>query len=137
MAENKIKKAPEPEEPKAETPVKKKRSSKSARKFIRFMDVFGVFDRNQIVHAMPFILFITGLIMFYIGNSYYAESTIRKIDKIKVELNEKRAEFISTESDVMFRSKPSEVAKAVEYMQIKEPLEPPKRIVLRAEPKKK
>ena len=135
MAENKIKKAPVPDEPKAEASVKKKRSSKSARKFIRFMDLFGVFDRNQIVHAMPFILFITALIMFYIGNSYYAESTIRKIDKIKIELNEKRAEFISTESDVMFRSKPSEVAKAVESMQIKEPLEPPKRIVVRAEKK--
>jgi hypothetical protein len=73
--------------------------------------------------------------MFYIGNSYYAESTIRQIDKVKIDLKEKRAEFISTESDVMFRSKPSEVAKAVEPMQIKEPLEPPKRIVVREEKK--
>jgi hypothetical protein len=100
------------------------------------MDVFGVFDRNQIVHAMPFILFVTVLIIFYIGNNYYAESTIRKIDKIKDELREKRAEFISTESDVMFRSKPSEVAKAVEPMQIKEPLEPPTRIIVPREKKK-
>jgi len=136
MAENKVKEQePDREEPEEET-SKKKRPSKQARNFIRVMGVFGVFDRNQIVHAMPFILFITLLIMFYIGNSYYAESTIRKIDKIKVELNEKRAEYISTESDVMFRSKPSEVAKAVESMQIKEPLEPPKRIVVRQEIKK-
>jgi hypothetical protein len=55
---------------------------------------------------------------------------------VKTELKEKRAEFISTESDVMFRSKPSEVAKAVEPMQIKEPLEPPKRIIVRQEKKK-
>jgi hypothetical protein len=134
MAENKIKEQ-EPEQEEEAAP-KKKRPSKPARNLIRFMGVFGVFDRNQIVHAMPFILFITLLVMFYIGNSYYAESTIRKIDKIKIELNEKRAEYISTESDVMFRSKPSEVAKAVEPMQIKEPLEPPKRIIVRQEKKK-
>jgi hypothetical protein len=134
MAENKIREKEPEQQP--EEPVKKKRPSKQARNFIRFMGVFGVFDRNQIVHAMPFILFITVLIMFYIGNSYYAESTIRRIDKIKVELNEKRAEYISSESDVMFRSKPSEVAKAVESMQIKEPLEPPKRIIVREEKKK-
>ncbi len=134
MAENKIREQ-EPEQ-QEEEPVKKKRPSKQARNFIRFMGIFGVFDRNQIVHAMPFILFITTLVMFYIGNSYNSESTIRKIDKIKIELNEKRAEYISTESDVMFKSKPSEVAKAVEPMQIKEPLEPPKRIIVRQERKK-
>jgi hypothetical protein len=134
MAENKLKGEPE-EQQQEETPVKMKRSSKSARRFIRFMGVFGVFERNQLVHAMPFILFLTGLIMFYIGNSYYAESSIRKIDKLKIELKERRAEFISTESDVMFRSKPSEVAKAVEPMQLKEPLEPPKRIIVKEEKK--
>lgn len=125
MAENKIKEE-EVKQP-AKEPVKKKRSSG---KLTRFMNVFGVLDRNQVVHAMPFILFVTVLIIFYIGNSYNAESTIRKIDKIKMELKDKRAEFISTKSDVMFRSKPSEVAKAVEPMQIREPLEPPKRIVV-------
>jgi len=137
MAENKMKDpVPEPAPEVKEVHAKKKRSSRPARKLIRMMNVFGIFDRNQLVHAMPFILFITGLIMFYIGNSYYAESTIRKIDKIKSELKEKRAEFISTESELMFRSKPSEIAKAVEPMQIKEPLEPPKRIIVSEEKKK-
>jgi len=133
MAENKIKEQP-PEEA-AEEKAPKKRSSRPARNLVRFMGVFGVLDRNQVVHAMPFILFVTVLIMFYIGNSYYAESTIRKIDKVKIDLKEKRAEFISTKSEVMFRSKPSEVAKAVEPMQIREPLEPPKRIIVRQQVK--
>lgn len=133
MAENKIKE--EEQKPAEEKPAKKKRPSKQARKLIRFMGILGVLDRNQVVHAMPFILFITALIIFYIGNSYYAESTIRKIDKIKTELNDKRAEFISTKSELMFRSKPSEVAKEVGKMQIKEPLEPPKRIVVVQEKK--
>ena len=117
MAENKIKEKEEVPPP-AEEPVKKTRPAKGAKKMFRFMDVFGVMDRNQLVHAMPFILFITLLVIFYIGNSYNAESTIRKIDKLKTELKDKRAEFISVKSDLMFRSKPSEVAKAVAPMQI-------------------
>ena len=127
MAENKIN---EETRPPGEEPVAKPRSSKNGKKIFRFEDFFGVLDRNQLVHAMPFILFITLLIIFYIGNSYNAESTIRQIDKLKVDLKDKRAEFISTKSEVMFRSKPSEVAKAVESLEIKEPMEPPKRIVV-------
>ncbi|MCX6290423.1 MAG: FtsL-like putative cell division protein [Bacteroidetes bacterium] len=137
MAENTLKETQkETPDPGEEVSEKKKASSRPARKFIRVMRVFDVFDRNQVVKAMPFILFVTLLIMFYIGNSYYAESTIRKIDRMKTELKEKRAEYISTESDVSYRRKPSEIAKAVEPMQIKEPLEPPKRIVVQAEKKK-
>lgn len=127
MAENKIN---EETKPPVEEPVTKLRSSKNEKKVFRFAGFFGVLDRNQVVHAMPFILFITLLIIFYIGNSYNAESTIRQIDKLKVDLKDKRAEFISTKSEVMFRSKPSEVAKAVESLEIKEPMEPPKRIVV-------
>src|SRR6185369_683928 len=107
---------PEPEIPE----VKKQRSSKSARKLIRFMNVFGVFSKDQVVILMPFILFLTLLIVFYIGNSYYAERTVRNIDRIKKELKENRAEFISVKSELMFRSKQSEVAKAVEPLQLKE-----------------
>ena len=132
MAENKIKE--EEPKPQAEEPARKKRSPKP-NKLLKFMGITIITDRNQLVHAMPFILFVTLLIMIYIGNSYNAESTIRKIDKIKNEMNDKRAEFISTRSDIMFRSKPSEVAKAVEEMQIKEPLEPPKRIIVAKESK--
>ena len=103
---------------------------KKARRYIRFLNVFGIFNRHQIVHAMPFILFLTVLVLFYIGNSYYAERTIREIDKIKNDMKEKRAEFISTKSDLMFHSKQSEVAKAIQTMQIKEATEPSRKLLV-------
>jgi hypothetical protein len=105
-------------------PKKKKKKSFS------FMQVFGIFERQQIVNLMPFILFLTFLILIYIGNSYYAERTIRQIDKTKTELKEKRAEFISTSSELMFRTKQSEVAKAIAREGLKESVEPQKKIMV-------
>ena len=134
MAKNSMRE--KPEEPVQQAP-KKKRSSKSARKFLKIMHVFGIFNRNQVVKMMPFILFLTVLILFYIGNSYYAERTIREINTVKNELKEKRAEFISTSSELMFRTKQSEVARAIAPMEIKESTEPQKKISVAAEQKKK
>ena len=62
---------------------------------------------------MPFILYVTLLIMCYIANSYYSERIIRDIDKTKAELKEKSAEFITLRSQLMYSSKQSEVAAAV------------------------
>ncbi|MEO8087388.1 MAG: FtsL-like putative cell division protein [Bacteroidota bacterium] len=132
MAKNSLRQ--QPEEVMEEAPKKKKRSSKSARKFLKIMHVFGIFNRNQVVKLMPFILFLTVLILFYIGNSYYAERTIREINSVKNDLKEKRAEFISTSSELMFRTKQSEVAKAIAPMDIKESTEPQKKITVISPP---
>ena len=125
MATNSIRQKPEEIVPEA---PKKKRSTRSARKFLKVMQVFGIFNRNQVVRMMPFILFLSVLILFYIGNSYYAERTIREINNVKNEVKEKHAEFISTSSELSFRTKQSEVAKAIAPMNIKESTEPQKKI---------
>jgi ABC-type transport system involved in cytochrome bd biosynthesis fused ATPase/permease subunit len=126
---NKIKQeAPQPaieQKPRPEPSVRKKK-----RKFPNFMHVFGIFDRHQIVMLMPFILFLTFLTIIYIGNSYYAERTIRKIEKTKTELRDRRAEYISASSELMFRTKQSEVAKAIAPQEIKESVEPQKKILV-------
>ncbi len=128
MAENKLKE--EVQEEAVSEPKPKKRSSRPARRLIKMVNVFGVLDRNQIVHAMPFILFVTMLIIGYIANSYYAERVIREIDKTKTELKEKRAEYISTKSMLMNNSRQSQVAGALESVNIKETTEPPKMIIV-------
>lgn len=134
MTKNKLKKQEEPEESKATRP--EKNNVAGARRLIRFMNIFGVFDRNQIVRAMPFILFITVLIIGYIANSYYAEKMVRDINKTKIELKEIKAEHISVQSALISDSKQSSVAKSIEPMDIKENTEPPH--LIRAEnPSKK
>jgi ABC-type transport system involved in cytochrome bd biosynthesis fused ATPase/permease subunit len=112
------------QKPKLQPSVRKKK------RFLNFMHVFGIFDRHQIVTLMPFILFLTFLTIIYIGNSYYAERTIRKIEKTKTELRDRRAEYISTSSELMFRTKQSEVAKAIAPQEIKESVEPQKKILV-------
>ncbi len=127
MAANSIRQKPEEV---VEETQKKKRSTKSARKFLKVMHVFGIFNRNQVVNMMPFILFLSVLIMFYIGNSYYAEHTIREINNVKNEIKEKHAEFISTSSELSFRTIQSEVAKSIAPLGIKESREPQKKITV-------
>lgn len=134
MAKNSLRQKPAEAE---QDPPKKKRSTKSARKFLKIMHVFGIFNRNQVVQMMPFILFLTVLILFYIGNSYYAERTIREINSVKNDLKEKRAEFISTSSELMFRTKQSEVARAIAPMEIRESTEPQKKITVETAGEKK
>ena len=111
-------------------PQAEPRSTRSARRLIRVLNVFGIFTKDQVVKLMPFILFLSLLILFYIANSYYAERTVRQIDKIKKELKENRAEFISVKSEMMFRSKQSEVARAVTALDLKEATVPPRKILL-------
>ncbi|HQV99937.1 MAG TPA: FtsL-like putative cell division protein [Bacteroidia bacterium] len=144
MAENKRKPAPvvevaeeleeEEQAPKVERKPKKK--AKTPMIFVRFMDVFGVFKRNEIAKAMPFVLFVTFLIICYIGNSYYAERVIRDIEKTKNQLKERRAEYISTMSQLMSESKQSEVARELSAYELKESTQPPQKIFA-PEPKKK
>jgi len=123
MTINKLKKKEEKPEPEG------KKSSKGNiagnRAILRVINIFGAFDRNQIVRAMPFILFLTVLIIGYIANSYYAERIVREINKTKTELKEKKAEHISVQSAYISDSKQSSVAGSVESLELKESTEPP------------
>jgi hypothetical protein len=89
--------------------------------------------RDNVLNNIPFLLFLFGIGIFYIGNSQFAESGIIGMDSINRELKELRSEFISTRSELMFVSKQSEVAKAVEPMGIYESVVPPKKIVITAD----
>ncbi len=89
-----------------------------------------LFENGLPVKYMPKVLFVTGLMIFYIGNSHYADSTIRKIDKLKVEVEDLRADYTTLKSDYMFASKQSEIARSVSRLRIKETLQPPKKIVI-------
>lgn len=143
MAQNKLKETPEAAETEAtggsvEEVISKpkKRKAKPNRGFVRFMSIFGIFDRNEIVKAMPFILFVSVLTMGYIANSYYAERVIRDIDRTKNELKERHAEYISTMSRLMYQSKQSEVANQLSAYGIKETTQPPQKIFVQEENKK-
>jgi hypothetical protein len=87
-------------------------------------------NHEKLIKHIPFILFICLITLLYIANGYYADDKIRKVNKLTNELKELRSEYISTRSDLMFKSKQSEVAKSAEKLGLKESIEPPKKIVI-------
>ena len=78
-----------------------------------------------IVKNSPFFLFLAVLAVIYIYNGHYADKTVRNINKVSRELKELQYEYKTLKSEVMFRSKQSELAKAVEPLGLKELTVPP------------
>lgn len=83
------------------------------------------FNYQWIVKNIPFFLFLAVLAVLYIYNGHYSDSTIKNINKTSVELKEMQFEYKTLKSEVMLRSKQSELAKAVEPLGLKELTEPP------------
>ena len=84
---------------------------------------------QSIVKQVPFFLFLAVLAVIYIYNGHYADKTIRNINRTAREVKELQFEYKTIKSEVMFRSKQSELVKAVEPMGLKELTEAP--VVLR------
>ena len=80
---------------------------------------------QSIVKQVPFFLFLALLAVVYIFNGHYADKTIREINRTTKEVKELKYEYITVKSEVMFRSKPSELVKAVEPLGLRELAEPP------------
>ena len=107
-------------------------------KEIRKGSVWDVFDgslltRDTVVRQLPFVLFITFLIILYIGNRYHAEKVIRETMLLQTELRELRARAISTASELEFISRQSEVAKMISKrsMGLHEALDAPVKITVK------
>ncbi|MBI5856137.1 MAG: hypothetical protein HZB42_00700 [Sphingobacteriales bacterium] len=75
---------------------------------------------HSIVKQVPFFFFLTLLAVIYIYNGHYADKAIRNINRINKEVKELQYEYKAAKSDVMFRSKQSELVKAVEPLGLKE-----------------
>ena len=115
-----------------EEPVKKKSSGENAaRKFIRIVNVFSLFDRKAVMILMPYLFLLFLLALVYIGNSYLAEKTIRDIDRTEKDLKELRSDFLPGRSELMQRSKLAEVAGAIQTRGVKESTVDHKKILLR------
>ncbi|MEX2230657.1 MAG: FtsL-like putative cell division protein [Cyclobacteriaceae bacterium] len=88
------------------------------------------FEEGFPVHYLPKIFFVLVLGLVYIGNTHYAEQTVRKINLMQVEVEDLRADYTTLKSDLMFSSKQSEVARKVKAFGLKESLIPPYKVVV-------
>ena len=84
-----------------------------------------LFNYQWIVKNIPYFLFLSVLAVVYIYNGHYSDNTVKDINKTSKELKELQYEYKSMKSEVMFRSKQSELAKAVAPLGLKELVQPP------------
>ena len=82
-----------------------------------------VFNYNRIVRNIPFFLFLAVLAILYIYNGHHADKLVRKIAVTEKNIKELQYEYKT--SDLIFRSKATELIKAVEPLGLKEPKVPP------------
>lgn len=83
------------------------------------------FTYKWVVANIPYFLFLGVLAVVYIYNGHTADKLIRKINKTEKAVKELEYEYKSVKSEVIYRSKASELVKAVEPLGLKESKEPP------------
>ena len=96
------------------------------------MDWKKIISHKWVVRNIPFFLFLTALAVLYIYNGHYTDKLILKISTTEKKIKELEYEYKTIKSDVIFRSKASELIKAVEPLGLKELTSPP--VLLNAAP---
>jgi hypothetical protein len=91
----------------------------------------AILTRAAVRRQLPFILFLVFMAIAYITNRYHAEKINFESIRLQEELNELRAEYTSTASELMFLSRQSQVLRLVEEnnLGLKESRVPPKKII--------
>jgi Bacteriodetes cell division protein (FtsL-like) len=82
-------------------------------------------SHKWVVKNIPFFLFLAMLAVLYIYNGHYADKLTRKISVTEKHIKELQYEYKTIKSEVIFRSKASELIKAVEPLGLKELITPP------------
>ena len=77
-------------------------------------------NHKWVVRNIPFFLFLAFLAVLYIYNGHYADKLVRRISATEKHIKELEFEYKTVKSEVIFRSKASELAKAVEPLGLKE-----------------
>ena len=125
---NRLRSEIEEEEAEKQLIVEEKRTKEIPENFVSQLFTKEFISSEQATKALPFILYVAFLLMLYIGNRNLAEKNIRAIDKITKEVNELSWDYKSTKADLAYKSTLSEVAKRVDTLGIKEPMQPPQKI---------
>jgi hypothetical protein len=90
----------------------------------------GLFKEGLPVKYVPYVFYVSIFLMGYIWNAHTSDKLVRKIAKMKVEVNDLRADYTTLKAELMFKSKQSEVAKEVQSIGLEESMVPPQKIDL-------
>lgn len=108
-----------------------KEESKVFSSFIRKTEDAANQDHQKLFSAIPFILFLVLLAIIQIANKHNAENKIRMIEHTQMELKELRWQYMSTKSELMQKSRQTEIAKILEPTGLYELRTPPQKITIK------
>jgi hypothetical protein len=83
------------------------------------------FDEKNLMNNLPLLFFVAALGIIHVANNHYLENKVRKINKLEAEIKELRWNYMTSKSNLMLKSKQSEVAEMVEELGLKELTAPP------------
>jgi hypothetical protein len=90
----------------------------------------SLLSQDAVVRHLPYLLFLSLLALIYIANGFWAESSVRQINRMEQEIKELRSEQISIKSELNNTVIESELIKIIEErgMGLTESFDPPKKI---------
>ena len=95
-----------------------------------FRAVGDLFNYSWILKNITFFLFLAALAVFYIANGHMSDNRIRKINDTGRRLKDLQYEYKTLKSEMMFKSRESEMVKAAEPMGLAMDTTSPARIKL-------
>lgn len=84
-----------------------------------------------IIKNILLVAFWGFLLIIYIANAHYSEKQVLEIQQLQKEVKELRWRYMSIKSDMMYNTKQSEVAKAVDEQGLKIRSRKPKKLVVK------
>ena len=115
---------------------KQRQQTRRRRNMLRLLNPENYLKTAFILENLPFMLFLVGLALVYIGNTHYAFKKVRMANKLETDLMELHDEYTASKSDLMGRSRMSSVAATLSAAGVKELKTAPEKIFL-AKPEEK
>ena len=103
--------------------VRSKTEKPSKNPLIRILEV-EFFSKADIQKWLPFVVYCTVLAFIYISNRIYAEKRIRHLNSLQKEVINAQADYYTIKSSIENLTKPTEIARMVQHMGLKQNLKP-------------
>ena len=75
--------------------------------------LYRLLGTKMIYKNLPFLYFLCGLGVIYIGNVHFAERNVRRVQTLQHELRENRWRYMTIKSDLMYQSTPTMIERSV------------------------
>ncbi|MEM9822656.1 MAG: FtsL-like putative cell division protein [Bacteroidota bacterium] len=90
----------------------------------------GNISASLVLKNLPFVLFLSFLMLIYIANAHYSEKKVRAIQSLQKDVRKLRWHYMALQAELMYNSKRSEVTKIVAPLNLEVPKGTPKKIIV-------